>query len=69
MPTSRSLINKLKSKGPRTDPCGTPLTTLAQLENVPFTTTLCTLSFSQFSIQLQILCSRPIFLNLIINLL
>ncbi|OCT73267.1 hypothetical protein XELAEV_18036247mg [Xenopus laevis] len=51
MATSRSLINKLKSKGPSTEPCGTPLTTLVQSENVPFTTTLCSVSFSQFSIQ------------------
>uniref|UniRef100_F7AGR5 Uncharacterized XB5888674 n=1 Tax=Xenopus tropicalis TaxID=8364 RepID=F7AGR5_XENTR len=34
-----------------------------------FTPTLCNLSFSQFATQLQILCSKPIFLNLIINLL
>ena len=38
-PSSRSLIKITNSRGPSTDPCGTPLVTGLQAENLPSTTT------------------------------
>ena len=37
----RSFLKTKKSKGPRTDPCGTPLITLSTVEIVPLIRTVC----------------------------
>ena len=39
-PFDKSLIWMRKNNGPRTEPCGTPVVTLAQEETYPFNTTL-----------------------------
>ena len=44
----RSIV---KRRGPKTDPCGTPLLTAVQSYGTPFTMTLCLLPANQFSIQ------------------
>ena len=41
MISGRSLINRTKSIGPRTEPCGTPLITSAYSQSVPLTLTFC----------------------------
>ena len=43
---------------PSTLPCGMPLRILAQVDNLPFTTTRCRLSEKKFSIQVR----RPPFM-------
>ena len=50
-PSSRSLIKMLNKTRPKMEPWGTPLVTGCQLDLTPFTTTLCTQSFSHFFIQ------------------
>src|SRR5688572_5076631 len=50
MSSSMSLIYITNNNGPNTDPCGTPLVTLIQLELFPFILTRCLLSFSQLII-------------------
>ena len=41
MVSGRSFMNKTKRSGPKTDPWGIPLITSVQMENIPFTVTLC----------------------------
>src|ERR1043165_8130799 len=53
IPPPMSFIKTTKSNGPRTDPCGTPLSTLDHFEYFPLIPTFCLLSlnhcFSQFN--------------------
>ena len=46
-PSSISLTSIKERMGPSTEPCGTPLITFCQLDDVPFITTRCFLSESQ----------------------
>ena len=45
--SSKSFINIKNSKGPSTDPCGTPLYTSPRLDHFPFIHTLCFLLLNQ----------------------
>ena len=57
--SSIEFMNIKNSKGPRTDPCGTPLSTSFHPDLVPFRRTLCWRPESQFSIQCNILVLIP----------
>ena len=48
--SGRSLTNIKNNKGPRTDPCGTPLSTSIQLEKLPFICTFICLPNKNWSI-------------------
>ena len=48
--SGRSLIKITNSTGPSTLPCGTPLVTFDQSENIPFTDTLCCLQINDVSV-------------------
>jgi len=39
--STKSFINIINKSGPNIEPCGTPLNTFAQHENLPLTLTLC----------------------------
>ena len=54
----------LKIRGPKIVPCGTPLFKLIQSDSIPFKTNLCSLSLKQFSIELVLSSSKPIFSSL-----
>ena len=53
-----------KSNGPSTVPCGTPETTLVQVECSPPTTTLCLRHLRKFEIQVCVLLWMPYLFNL-----
>lgn len=59
-PTSITFIQIYESKGPRTEPCRTLLSTLHHSDAKSFTVTLCTLSLSQIYNQLLTILSTPI---------
>jgi len=44
-------MNIMNRRGPNIDPCGMPLKTSAQQENIPLTFTLCFLLVRKFLIQ------------------
>ena len=59
----RSLTNIRNKRGPKTDPCGTPLKTSIQAENDPITQTLIFLSFKKALIQFSSLPVIPLSCN------
>ena len=56
---SMSLMYKMNSIGPETEPCGTPDLTSAHSEHFPFNTTLCILLDSQSCIHPNTLPVMP----------
>ena len=55
----RSLIKMMKSNGPSTEPCGTPLTTFSQLDTALPRTTRCLRPVRKSSTHLSSLSSSP----------
>jgi len=48
-------MNIMNNKGPKTDPCGTPLITEVEHKTWPLSTTCCFLLLKKFSIHLKIM--------------
>ena len=59
----------MKRRGPSTEPCGTPLVTSLQDEELPFITTLCFLPVNQSTIQSATSSIIPRLLTFAISLL
>ena len=66
MPSVIELMYSKKSFGPRTDPCGTPLTTGAHSEKLSFTTNRCLLSVNNAVIQFKVFPLIP-YLDIVFN--